>query len=116
MVLTGCATTSGGQTGLSKSETKKLEKENQYNFIKGISAFGGFAIGGLVGILTAADSEKIASMLKGCAIGAAAGFGAGYVITENMKNAEPKPNSTKTDEYFNEYKIMKDREKEKARY
>ncbi len=115
LALTGCATTSGGQMGLSRSEIKKLEKENGYNFIKGISAFSGFVIGGLVGILTAPGNDKIMTMLKGCVIGAGAGLGAGYVITENMKNAEPKPDSSKTDKYFDEYKIMKNREKEKAR-
>ena len=106
--LTGCATVSAaGERGLSKSEVRKLEKEKEYNLILGLSAFGGLVIGGLVGVFSAADSEKIASLIKGCLIGGAVGFGAGYVITENLKNSEPKPNSKKLDEYFQEYKMIK---------
>lgn len=108
LALNGCATVSAeGKSGLSRSETKRLEKENEYNFIKGILTFSGLVVGGLVGVFTVSDSDKLVSMLKGCAIGTAAGFGAGYVITENMKNAEPDLHTSKADEYFKEYKMIK---------
>lgn len=109
--FTGCATVSpGGERGLSKAELKRLEKEKDYALISGISTFSGFVIGGLTGILTAVDSEKIASLIKGCLIGGAVGFGAGYVIIENLKNSEPKPNSKVIDEYFKEYQMIKGKE------
>ena len=109
--ITGCATLSEGSSrNLSKSETLRLEKEKQYNLIKGISTIGGFVIGGMVGIFTAPDSQKLSSMLKGCVIGAAFGFGTGYVVTENIKNNEQKPNASKADEYFKEYEQIKARD------
>jgi outer membrane lipoprotein SlyB len=105
---TGCATTNYTNKNLSRSEQRKVEKENSYNFMKGIFSFGGFAVGGLVGILTASSDQKLPSMLKGCVIGALAGFAAGYVVTENLKNMDDPqhqpPDNSRIDEYFRDYK------------
>lgn len=108
--LSGCATVDYSNPHLSGKEKRKLEKEGQYNFIKGISAFAGFAIGGLTGVVTANGNDKVPSMLKGCLIGAIAGLAAGYVVTENMKNIDdnpnPKPDTSRIDEYFRDYQNM----------
>jgi outer membrane lipoprotein SlyB len=75
-----------------------------------LCTFGGFAIGGLTGVLTADGNDRIPSMLKGCLIGAIAGFAAGYVVSENMKdtddNPNPKPDKSRIDEYFKDYQNM----------
>jgi outer membrane lipoprotein SlyB len=100
----GCATVDYPGRILSGKEKRKIENENRYNFVKGLCTFGGFAIGGLTGGLTANGNDRIPSMLKGCLIGTIAGFAAGYVVSENMKDTDddpnPKPDKSRIEEYF----------------
>jgi outer membrane lipoprotein SlyB len=106
----GCATVDYSGRVISGKEKRKLENESRYTFVKGLCTFGGFAIGGLTGVLTADGNDRIPSMLKGCLIGAIAGFAAGYVVSENMKdtddNPNPKPDKSRIDEYFKDYQNM----------
>jgi hypothetical protein len=100
--MMSCAGAQVNKSGMTGAEIIKAERENRDVFIKSISVIGGVVLGGLLGIFTASDSTKFASMLKGCAVGAAAGFGAGYVITENLKYNGNEPDSSRIDQYFND--------------
>ncbi len=110
---TGCATLEYSDKKLSRAEQKKAEKEKDYNFMKGIFSFGGFAAGGLIGVFTAPGSQKLGSMLEGCLIGGLAGFAVGYILTENLKNLDDpnlQPDKSRIDEYFQEYKDINGKE------
>lgn len=99
----GCATTST-ISNPTKSDLKRIEKENNYNMIMGLSSFGGFIIGGVAGLIAGPENGKIVSMISYGLGGAVLGLGGGYVITQTMRSNEDKVDNSKADQYFRDYK------------
>jgi hypothetical protein len=99
----GCASVPSNKN-LTRAEEKRVERDNGLNMWLGISSFGGLVIGGLAGIATGPQNGKVGAMVEGCLAGGLIGLLGSYVVIENIKNAEPMPNSSKADEQFQDYR------------
>lgn len=106
--LTACAA-----VPVVKSDTKtktarqlKFEQDEEARswFIKGISAFSGMAIGGLVGLLAASKGSEVGLTLGGALAGGGLGFLLGMVIFDNTKPGDQAPDDKKIKEYFQDYR------------
>ena len=109
LIVSGCAT-APKQTGYSHSDQIKYEKETQAFFIRAIASVVGAIGGGAIGVLSAEQDTAITMGLTGLVLGGAAGFGLGYVISENMaKEGDDfkKPSDKKVEEYWKEYEYLK---------
>ena len=84
----------------------KLEQEEQTRaiLVKGGSTFVGILIGGLVGLLTSPKANAVSSTIIGCAVGGAAGFGAGMVIYDKTSAGGPTADDNKVKEFFQDYR------------
>lgn len=80
------------------------EEESRSLFIKGIGAFSGLVIGGLVGVFTSQRQNVVTSAIGGCVAGGGIGFLLGMVVFDNTKPG-PKPvDEKKIQESFQEYR------------
>jgi len=110
LIISGCVTTRPLKK-LSYEEIKKKEKEDQILLTKIIFTFVGSALGGTIGVVSAPQDAAFRGAVSGCVVGGAAGFILGYVISENSNQKQPQPVGLETEDYFNDYRNIKLKDK-----
>jgi hypothetical protein len=109
--LCGCSTMAVKEGDNSQPKTAKQlkyekDEENRSLIVKSISSFAGLVAGGLIGLLTSPKESAVLSSVGGCVIGGGIGFGLGFLIFENTKPGEQKPDEQKLKEQFQDYRNM----------
>jgi len=102
--LAGCATI---PKDIPYKQRVEMEKENEANMIKALCSFGGCVGGALIGLMSAESDQAVTQGLIGGMLGGVVGFGFGFVISENTKDRERKPDSSGADDHWNEYEKIK---------
>ncbi|MCX7698437.1 MAG: hypothetical protein N2114_03100 [Candidatus Goldbacteria bacterium] len=98
---------------LTYEEIKRHEIEKQVLLTKIVVTFIGTGLGGTIGVVSAPTDQAFKGAISGCFVGGIAGFGFGYLISENVKPKEiqPKAENPSAEDYFNDYRNIQLKEK-----
>jgi hypothetical protein len=112
IIFSSCVSTTPMKK-LTYEEIKKHEIENQALLIKIVGTFFGSAIGGTIGVVSSPADQAFKGALSGCLVGGIAGFSFGYLVSENTKPKEIKPEAENpsAEDYFNDYRNIQLKDK-----
>lgn len=113
-VCGGCVSTTPMKK-LSYEEIKKQEIENQSLLIKITGTFIGTVLGGTIGVVSSPVDQAFKGAFSGSMVGGLAGFGFGYLISENFnpKEYHPKSENFNAEDFFDEYRNIQLKNKNK---